>query len=76
MKTAVMEKIVDQSIDLSITHVEKKIKIATPSRIAGIEDRILDSCTMSILKVERQHVKSENVFHAVNVTTRNVLGQT
>ncbi|MCK7477535.1 MAG: hypothetical protein M0C28_08665 [Candidatus Moduliflexus flocculans] len=63
MKTAVMEKIVDQPIDLSITHVEKKIKIARPSRIAGIEDRILNSCTMSILKVERQHVKAEDVFH-------------
>jgi len=63
MKTATMEKIIDQPIDLSITHEEKKIKIVRPSRIAGIEDRILDSRTMSILKVERQHVKAEDVFH-------------
>jgi hypothetical protein len=63
MKTATMEKILDQPIDLSITHEEKKIKIVRPSRIAGIEDRILDSGTMSILKVERQHVKAEDVFH-------------
>jgi hypothetical protein len=27
MKTAVMEKTIDQSLDLLITHVEKKIKI-------------------------------------------------
>ena len=44
MKTAVMEKILDQTIDLSIT---QKIKIARPYRIAGIEDRILDSGMMS-----------------------------
>ncbi len=62
MKTAVMGKIVDQPIDLSITHVEKKIKIARPSRVTGIEDRILDSSTMSILKVEQQHVKAGDVF--------------
>ena len=63
MKTAAMEKTIDQPIDLSITHEERKIKIVRPSRIAGIEDRILDSRTMSILKVERQHVKAEDVFH-------------
>jgi hypothetical protein len=64
MKTAVMEKIVDQPIKLLINHAEKKIKIAIPSRVTGIEDRILNSCAMSILNVERQHVKSENVFHS------------
>src|SRR5271157_351408 len=63
MKTATMEKIIDQPIDLSITYEEKKIKIIRPSRIGGIEDRILDSGAMSILKVERQHVKAEDVFH-------------
>jgi hypothetical protein len=63
MKTAVMEKIVDQPFDLSINHEEQKIKIVRPSCVTGIEDRILDSCAMSILKVERQHVKAEDVFH-------------
>jgi hypothetical protein len=63
MNTAVMEKTVDQPIDLSITHEEKKIKIVRPSWITGIEDRILDPCAMSILKVEQQYVKAEDVFH-------------
>jgi hypothetical protein len=35
MKTAVMEKTIDQPIDLPITHVEKKIKIIIPFWIKG-----------------------------------------
>lgn len=62
MKTAVMEKTADQLIDLSITHEEKKVRIIRPPRIASIEDRILDSRAMSILKVERQQVKAADVF--------------
>ena len=35
MKTAVMEMTIDQSLDLLITHVEKKIKIIRPFWIKG-----------------------------------------
>jgi len=35
MNTAVMEKILDQSIDLSITHVEKNFKIIRSFWIKG-----------------------------------------
>ena len=63
MRTAVMEKTVDQLIDLSITQEEKKIKIARPSRVTGIEDRILDPRAIALLNVEQQHVKAADVFH-------------
>ncbi|MHB8137461.1 MAG: hypothetical protein ACYDGO_03625 [Smithellaceae bacterium] len=62
MTTAVIEKTVDHPIDLLISQQEQKIRIARPSRSAGIEDRILNSGTMSILKMEQQQVKAEDVF--------------
>jgi len=36
MKTAVMEKIVDQPIDLSITHEEKKSRLRNCRKKSGI----------------------------------------
>lgn len=62
MKTATLEKTFDQPIDLSIAREEKKIRMVKPARIAGIENRILDQGTMSLLKVEQHRVEAADVF--------------
>jgi len=62
MKTAVMEKTVEALADAPVSSKEKKVRIVTSPFRAGIEDRILDSYAMSLLNVERQHVRAEAVY--------------
>ena len=63
MKTAALEKAVNRPVGLALTREETKIRVMQSSRLAGIEDRLLDPGAMSLLQVERQRpVEAPEVF--------------
>ena len=65
MKTTAMDIAMDQETGLSLAGKEKVITYPKVSPFTNIEDGILDSSSLSLLKIECQSVEASDVFQKV-----------